>query len=101
MVAEDAVEQIRAWQPRVPGVVEVFHARFIGHVYPMHAHDFWTLLIVDYGAVRYHLDRHEHGILGSMFRCCRRMFRTTARPRPNTGFASGCSTSTAPSCPRR
>ncbi|MFI6996465.1 AraC family transcriptional regulator [Nocardia sp. NPDC050175] len=61
-----AVEQVRAWQPRVPGIVEVFHARFIGHVYPMHAHDSWTLLIVDDGAVRYDLDRHEHGALGSV-----------------------------------
>lgn len=61
-----AVEQVRAWQPRVPGIVEVFHAHFVGHVYPMHAHDSWTLLIVDEGAVRYDLDRHEHGVLGSV-----------------------------------
>ncbi len=27
----------------------------------MHVHDAWTLLIVDDGAVRYDLDRHEHG----------------------------------------
>ncbi|PXX71542.1 AraC family transcriptional regulator [Nocardia tenerifensis] len=60
------VEQVRAWRPRVPGIAEVFHARFIGHVYPMHAHDSWTLLIVDDGAVRYDLDRHEHGVLGSV-----------------------------------
>lgn len=59
------VERIKAWQPRVPGIVEVFHARFVGHVYPMHAHNSWTLLIVDDGAVRYDLDRHEHGVLGS------------------------------------
>ncbi|MFD3745421.1 AraC family transcriptional regulator [Nocardia sp. NPDC058633] len=61
-----AVEQIRAWQPRVPGIVEVLHAHFVGHVYPMHAHNSWTLLIVDDGAVRYDLDRHEHGVLGSV-----------------------------------
>ncbi|MFQ6392941.1 helix-turn-helix domain-containing protein [Nocardia sp. KC 131] len=66
MVADGTVEQVRAWQPRVPGIAEVFHARFIEHVYPMHAHDFWTLLIVDDGAVRYDLDRHEHGVLGSV-----------------------------------
>ncbi|WP_420791380.1 AraC family transcriptional regulator [Actinomycetospora lutea] len=29
----------------------------------MHTHDAWTLLIVDDGAVRYDLDRHEHGAL--------------------------------------
>ncbi|MEU4876288.1 AraC family transcriptional regulator [Streptomyces sp. NPDC021608] len=52
---------VRAWRPRVPGVVEVFHARFTGYAYPMHVHEAWTLLIVDDGAVRYDLDRHEHG----------------------------------------
>ena len=55
---------IRAWRPRVPGIAEVFHARFTNHAYPMHAHDAWTLLIVDDGAVRYDLHRHEHGALG-------------------------------------
>ncbi|RSS81010.1 AraC family transcriptional regulator [Streptomyces sp. WAC06614] len=53
--------EIDAWQPRVEGVVEVFHARFTAHSYPMHVHDVWTLLIIDDGAVRYDLDRHEHG----------------------------------------
>jgi AraC-like DNA-binding protein len=52
---------VSAWRPRVPGVVEVFHAHFTGYAYPMHVHDVWTLLIVDDGAVRYDLDRHEHG----------------------------------------
>jgi AraC-like DNA-binding protein len=41
--------------------VEVFHAHFTEYAYPMHVHDAWTLLIVDDGAVRYNLDRHEHG----------------------------------------
>ncbi|WP_425830788.1 helix-turn-helix domain-containing protein [Streptomyces fractus] len=54
-------EQITAWRPRVPGVTEVFHAHFTRHAYPMHVHDTWTLLIVDEGAVRYDLERHEHG----------------------------------------
>ncbi len=52
---------VTAWRPRVPGVMEVFHARFTEYAYPMHVHDAWTLLIVDAGAVRYDLDRHEHG----------------------------------------
>ncbi|CAL9494501.1 helix-turn-helix domain-containing protein [Streptomyces sp. NPDC058947] len=52
---------VSAWRPAVPGVVEVFHARFTAYAYPMHVHDAWTLLIVDTGAVRYDLDRHEHG----------------------------------------
>ncbi|MFD0393874.1 AraC family ligand binding domain-containing protein [Streptomyces nogalater] len=47
--------------PVVPGVTEVFHARFTEYAYPMHVHDAWTLLIVDDGAVRYDLGRHEHG----------------------------------------
>ncbi|GGU88221.1 AraC family transcriptional regulator [Streptomyces filipinensis] len=56
-----APQEVSAWRPRVPGVTEVFHARFTEYSYPMHVHDAWTLLIVDDGAVRYDLDRHEHG----------------------------------------
>ncbi|MBE4738131.1 MULTISPECIES: AraC family transcriptional regulator [Streptomyces] len=52
---------VTAWRPRVSGVVEVFHAHYTEYAYPMHVHDVWTLLIVDDGAVRYELDRHEHG----------------------------------------
>lgn len=54
-------QEISAWRPPVPGVVEVFHAHFVEHAYPMHVHDAWTLLIVDDGAVRYDLDHHERG----------------------------------------
>ncbi|MFC3999325.1 AraC family transcriptional regulator [Nocardiopsis sediminis] len=54
-------QEISVWRPRVAGVVEVLHAHFTAHAYPMHVHDAWTLLIVDDGAVRYDLDRHEHG----------------------------------------
>ncbi|WP_345747061.1 AraC family transcriptional regulator [Streptomyces sp. ODS28] len=57
-------QQVSAWRPAVPGVVEVLHARFTEHAYPMHVHDAWTLLIVDDGAVRYDLDRHERGTPG-------------------------------------
>jgi AraC-like DNA-binding protein len=60
-----APETATAWRPAVPGVTEVFHARFVGHSYPAHTHDAWTLLIVDDGAVRYDLDRHAHGALRS------------------------------------
>lgn len=56
-----AQREVTAWRPRVPGVVEVFHAHFTEYAYPMHVHEAWTLLIVDDGAVRYDLDRHEHG----------------------------------------
>ncbi|WP_018528233.1 MULTISPECIES: AraC family transcriptional regulator [unclassified Streptomyces] len=55
------LERITAWRPEVKGVTEVFHAHFTHHAYPMHVHDTWTLLIVDEGAVRYDLERHEHG----------------------------------------
>jgi AraC-like DNA-binding protein len=60
-VADDT--RISAWRPEVPGVVEVFHAHMTSHVYPMHTHQAWTLLIVDDGVVSYDLDRHEHGAL--------------------------------------
>jgi AraC-like DNA-binding protein len=42
-----------------------FHARFTDHAYPAHAHDTWTLLVVDQGVIRYDLHRHEHGALPS------------------------------------
>ncbi|MFB9661916.1 AraC family ligand binding domain-containing protein [Glycomyces mayteni] len=58
--------EVRAWRPAVGGVAEAFHARFTDHAYPMHVHDTWTLLLIDEGAVRYDLDRHEHGALQSM-----------------------------------
>ena len=45
----------------MPGISEVFHARFSAHAYPSHAHATWTLFIVDEGAIRYDLDRHPHG----------------------------------------
>jgi AraC-like DNA-binding protein len=58
--------RIRAWRPDVPGVLEVFHAHMTSHVYPMHTHESWTLLIIDDGMVRYDLDRHEHGALSQV-----------------------------------
>ena len=54
--------EVRAWRPGLSGVVEVLHAHFPSHAYPSHTHDAWTVLIVDEGAVRYDLDRHEHGL---------------------------------------
>jgi AraC-like DNA-binding protein len=58
-------QRVRAWRPAVPGVAEVFHARFVEHAYPVHTHDTWTLLIVDDGAIDYDLDRHHHGTVGA------------------------------------
>ncbi|MFD5824737.1 AraC family transcriptional regulator [Lentzea sp. NPDC060358] len=54
---------VAAWKPAVEGIKEVFHASFTTHVYPAHTHDAWTLMLLDTGAVRYELDRHEHGAL--------------------------------------
>lgn len=56
-----AGEQVRAWRPPLDGVREVFHARFVDYAYPPHTHDAWTVLLVDEGAVRYRLERHDHG----------------------------------------
>ncbi|MFC5217908.1 helix-turn-helix domain-containing protein [Streptomyces coerulescens] len=61
MAAARDRQEVSAWRPSVPGVTEVFHAHFTEYAYPMHVHEAWTLLIVDDGAVRYDLDRHEHG----------------------------------------
>ncbi|MGH3358813.1 MAG: AraC family transcriptional regulator [Nocardioidaceae bacterium] len=58
-----ASAEIRAWSPPVPGVAEVLHARFTDHVYPLHTHDTWTVLIIDVGAVAYDLDHDEHDAL--------------------------------------
>jgi AraC-like DNA-binding protein len=59
-------ERVRAWRPAVPGITEVFHARFIQHAYPMHTHAAWTLLIIDAGAVRYDLDHAAHDAYSSV-----------------------------------
>jgi AraC-like DNA-binding protein len=58
-----SVSRVTAWRPAVAGIVEVFHARYVDHAYPMHTHDVWTLLLVDDGVIRYDLDRHgrSHG----------------------------------------
>jgi AraC-like DNA-binding protein len=61
VVADHSPEFVQAWDPDVAGVREVFHARFVGHAYPRHTHDAWTVLLVDEGSVRYALDRRDHG----------------------------------------
>jgi AraC-like DNA-binding protein len=57
-------EWVRAWKPAVPGVREVFHARFVGYAYPPHVHDAWTVFIVDDGFIRYDLERRHRGAGG-------------------------------------
>jgi AraC-like DNA-binding protein len=66
MEAPLAGSSIVAWKPRVAGVREVLHASFATHAYPPHVHDVWTLFVVDDGAVRYDLDRHEQAALPTM-----------------------------------
>jgi AraC-like DNA-binding protein len=58
-------EWVQAWKPAVPGIHEVFHARFVDHAYPPHTHDTWTVFIVDEGAVRYELEATHHGAGGA------------------------------------
>ena len=58
-------EWVRAWKPAVPGIHEVFHARFIDHAYPPHTHDTWTVFIVDEGAISYDLETRHRGAAGT------------------------------------
>lgn len=76
----------RAWRPAVPGIREVFHARYTDHAYPAHTHDTWTLFIVDDGAIRYDLDRHEHGSTGPMVTVLPPHVVHTGRPATSHGF---------------
>ncbi len=66
MVVPGGEPDIRAWKPVLAGVREVFHACFVGHAYPPHVHDVWTLFIVDDGAIRYDLHRRHRGADRSM-----------------------------------
>lgn len=58
-------EWVRAWKPAVPGIHEVFHARFVDHVYPPHTHEAWTVFIVDEGAIMYDLETRHRGAAGA------------------------------------
>ena len=53
--------QITAWAPGLAGITEVFHADFVGHAYPKHTHDQWSLMLVDRGTIAYDLDHRAHG----------------------------------------
>jgi AraC-like DNA-binding protein len=58
-------EWVHAWKPVVPGIREVFHARFVEHAYPRHTHDAWTVFVVDEGAIRYDLEHRHRGAFGA------------------------------------
>jgi AraC-like DNA-binding protein len=77
---------VSAWATRVPGVAEVFHARFVDHAYPVHTHDAWTLLIVDDGAIRYDLDRRPHDAAGAAVTLLPPHVAHNGRPATEHGF---------------
>ena len=79
-------DRVRAWAPGVPGIVEALHARFTDHAYPEHTHDAWTLLLIDEGAVRYDLDRHEHGAMRPAVTLLPPHVAHTGRPATADGF---------------
>ena len=62
---EQPAQWVRAWKPEVPGIHEVFHARFVDHAYPAHTHDAWTVFTVDEGSIAYDLERRHRGVEGS------------------------------------
>jgi AraC-like DNA-binding protein len=53
-----AHDEVSAWKPRIPGIAEVFHARFRHYGYPSHTHSTWALVLIDEGGIRYDLDKH-------------------------------------------
>jgi AraC-like DNA-binding protein len=60
-----ASASVAAWRPDVPAITEVFHANFRNHVYPVHTHTVWTLLILDDGVLKFDLERDHHLTLRS------------------------------------
>lgn len=62
---ERPTQWVRAWKPEVPGIHEVFHARFVDHAYPAHTHDAWTVFTVDSGSIAYDLERRHRGVVGA------------------------------------
>ena len=64
-VVERQAQWVHAWKPEVPGIHEVFHARFVDHAYPAHTHDAWTVFTVDEGSIAYDLEWRHRGVAGS------------------------------------
>jgi AraC-like DNA-binding protein len=60
-VLDVTAPELHPVRPQVPGVREALRAHFPSrsHAYPLHTHDTWTLMVIDDGAVFYHLDRAE------------------------------------------
>jgi hypothetical protein len=92
-VMERPAQWVRAWKPEVPGIHEVFHARFVEHAYPSHTHDDWTVFTVDEGSIAYDLERRHRGVAGSKVTpCCLHTSCTTGARPSAPGTASGSST---------
>jgi AraC-like DNA-binding protein len=70
----------------VPGVHEVFHARFVQHAYPPHTHDTWTVFIVDEGAIRYDLEARHRGAAGARVTVLPPHVVHDGRPATGAGF---------------
>ena len=79
-------EWVRAWKPAVPGIREVFHARFVDHEYPPHTHDMWTVFIVDEGAIRYDLETRHRGATGARVTILPPHVVHDGRPASGAGF---------------
>ena len=79
-------EWVRAWKPALPGISEVFHARFVRHAYPRHTHEDWTVFIVDEGAIRYDLDRRARGVGPALVTVLPPQVVHDGRPASDAGF---------------
>jgi AraC-like DNA-binding protein len=77
---------VRAWKPEVPGIHEVFHARFVDHAYPAHTHDAWTVFTVDEGSIAYDLERRHRGVEGSKVTLLPPHIVHDGRPAASTGY---------------
>jgi len=64
-IVERPDQWAHAWKPEMPGIQEVFHARFVDHAYPAHTHDAWTVFTVDEGSIAYNLERRHRGVTDS------------------------------------
>jgi AraC-like DNA-binding protein len=77
---------VRAWKPEVPGIHEVFHARFVDHAYPAHTHDAWTVFTVDEGSIAYDLERRHRGVKRSKVTLLPPHVVHDGRPAGNAGY---------------
>jgi len=80
------VQWVRAWKPEVPGIHEVFHARFVDHAYPAHTHDAWTVFTVDEGSIAYDLERRLRGVTVSKVTLLPPQVVHDGRPAASAGY---------------